>query len=128
MVDLVSLVTCPACATPLPTDPGALGWTEIAGRWWCPLHAFNEQRRLKKQTEELRWYDENIRRRKLALEKTETDRESALSAARRAGLRRQDPHVQRKLTEIDDYAVRLQREIAALQVNREDAVRRHKKS
>jgi hypothetical protein len=121
----------PGCVAAQPTDDASvltgLGWSQIEGLWWCPLHAFGETRRLKKQKAELEWYDGMILLRHRAIEQAEADRYRLTVAAKRKMLSRQDPEVKREVKRLEARVERWETEIRSLEFNKQTAIKRQQR-
>ena len=120
---------CPSPGCTYSTEaPGAAGWSIVGGRWWCPLHMLGEQRRLQEQEREISWYDARIRVREEIVKRAEADKERVRTYARTHQMYPKDPEILRRMSVIDDRTNRAERELEVLRKNREDALRKHRKS
>lgn len=79
----------PSCTSPL--QGLGSGWVQLGDLWWCPLHFYGEFRRLKRQQDEIAWYDGAIRKGEQWLKEETAERDRELATAKRSKQDRKHP-------------------------------------
>ncbi|HVT97840.1 MAG TPA: hypothetical protein VHE33_10050 [Acidobacteriaceae bacterium] len=115
----------PQCSVRNCTDTTNYGFKKLLGKWWCSRHAIPVEQQLRKQADELDWYDGNIRLREQALRRNEQNRESEAAIALRLNTRRDDPRVKREMAAQNQRTGSLRYELETLKRNRATAAQRH---
>ena len=128
-IELIMRTYCPdpGCIYDVPADPDAHGWAEHNGLWWCPVHSYGEWLRLRRQEQELHYYEENIRFREQAVTEEKSRERSDREIARALRVPEASPEVARERQRFEARITRLTDEIAKLKGYRDDAVRNHER-